>query len=65
MKTTQLQAIKDHLETYGSITALDAIEKYRCLRLAARIADLRNSGMNIKTNMIEKNGARFASYEVE
>ena len=65
MKQTHTQLIKTHLEEHGSITALDAIEQYRCLRLAARIADMRKEGMNIVTNMITKNGATFASYEVK
>ena len=53
---TQNEMILDHLKTYGKITPLSALEHYGCMRLSARIADLREQGLTdgftIDTNMI-------------
>jgi len=61
---SQLNKIKQKLQTGASLTAIDAFEEFGCFRMAARIADLRNQGMNIKTTIIEKNKKRFASYQL-
>ena len=61
---TQKQMILRHLRTYGSITPLEALEKYRCFRLGARIADLKNAGIGIRTEMVKENGKRFARYRL-
>lgn len=55
---SQNQMILNHLKKFGSITPLDAIELYRCLRLSARIADLRAKGAKIITQQ-EKSKNRF------
>lgn len=36
-----------YLKEHGSITALDAIREFGCMRLAARISDLRERGYDI------------------
>ena len=46
------------------ITAIDALKNFQCFRLAARIMDLRYSGYNIHTDIIELNGKRFAQYRL-
>ena len=62
---SQTQQIQKHLEKGKSITPIDALNKYGCFRLAARIADLRNDGMNIKTTIVKlKNKKQIASYSV-
>lgn len=48
-KLTQKQIILDHLKNHGSITSIEAIEKYRITRLSDRIFNLRNDGIDIKT----------------
>lgn len=45
---TQNEMILDHIKTYGSITPMDAMSEYGCMRLAARIADLKKEGHLIK-----------------
>lgn len=61
-QTTQIQR---HLEKGKSLTAIQALNKFGCFRLAARIADLRNDGMNIKTTIVKlKNKKQIASYSV-
>lgn len=36
-----------YLQQYGSITALDAMREFGCMRLAARILDLKKKGNRI------------------
>ena len=55
------------LETHDSITQDEAIEAFRCYRLSARIFDLRQRGIDIKTDMVystDDNGypMRYARY---
>lgn len=46
---TQCDRILRHLQDYGSITALDALRDYGCMRLGARIHDLKTRGYDIRT----------------
>ena len=39
--------IINHLREYGSITQLEALREYGCMRLASRISDLRKTGIKI------------------
>lgn len=65
-KSTQAQKIKQHLESGGTITALSAFEKYGCMRLAARISDLRNQDkMPIASRTIKKGEKRFSEYYLQ
>lgn len=65
---SQTKRILHHLRTEGSITALEAMKRYRVFRLSARILDLRDSGHRIKTTMHESDepGAvgNYASYRL-
>lgn len=62
---TQKQMIMNHLRTYGGITPLEALNRYGCFRLGARIADLKNDGIGIRTEMVKENGKRYARYTLE
>lgn len=48
-KSTQEQAVLNHLKEHGSITSMEAFELYGCTRLSARIFDFRKLGYNILT----------------
>ena len=62
---SQHQMILHHLRTKGSISALEALSLYRCNRLAARINDLRKSGLDIETDMkTDLTGKRYARYHL-
>ena len=61
---TQNQQIKSYLEKGKSINPLQALNKFGCFRLAARISDLRNDGLNIATKIVTKDGKTFASYRL-
>lgn len=45
---TQCERILRHLQDYGSITQAEAVTKYVCYRLGARIWDLKAQGVPIK-----------------
>ena len=47
---TQCERIKRHLERFGSITPMEAMQDYGCMRLASRINDLRKTGMKISSH---------------
>ena len=61
---TQNQQIKSYLEKGKTITPIQALNKFGCFRLAARISDLRNDGLNIATKIVTKDGKTFASYRL-
>jgi len=46
------------------ITPLEALRKWGCMRLAARIAELRKEGMDIRTTPITRNGKTYAQYHL-
>jgi hypothetical protein len=61
---TQAQRILIYLKTGKSLTPLDALKKFGCFRLAARISDLRSQGHTIWTNYITKDNKTFAAYKL-
>lgn len=65
MKINQKKLILNDLLNGKRISPLDALKKYGCLRLGARIYDLKNEGYDIKAQMVGKNGKRYAEYWME
>lgn len=59
---TQNAAILAHLNSGKTISAAEAFTLYGCLRLAARIYDLREDGNTIDREMVTQNGKTFAVY---
>ena len=47
----QKERILRHLEDYGSITSLEAVNEYGIMRLASRINDLKKDGYPIVKKM--------------
>ena len=63
---SQNKQIADYLNKGKKLTPIDALNKFGCFRLAARIADLRNEGMNIVTKTIKlENKKKIAQYSVK
>lgn len=54
--------IEKYLNSGRTLTAIQALSKFGCFRLAARIADLRKDGINIATKIVTQKGKSFASY---
>ena len=48
----QTEKILDHLKKHGSITPQEALREYGCMRLGARIYDLRREGHEIEREMV-------------
>jgi hypothetical protein len=49
---SQKKQILEHIEAFGSITPIEALNLFGCFRLSARIWDLRHEGHSIRTNII-------------
>lgn len=67
---SQCKMILFYLKEMGSITAKEALQLCGCMRLAARIHDLRQKGIPIKTETREYrntagNLVRYAIYSLE
>lgn len=66
-RTRQTDRILRYLDDYGSITQLEALQEFGCMRLASRISDLRNAGYGIATAWEESKNrygetTRYARY---
>lgn len=59
---SQTERIKKYLTEHNSITPMQALNKFGCLRLAARIRELRDDGYLIVSTTVTKNGKRYAKY---
>jgi hypothetical protein len=53
-----------HLQSGKTITPLEALSLYGCLRLSARIYDLRNRGFSIENIQQETKDERYAIYQL-
>ena len=59
----QNQQILKHIQEHGSINPLMALERYGCMRLAARISELREKGHKIETRIMKShNNTAYAEY---
>jgi len=58
---TQEEQILDHLRKGYALTPLDALKLFGCLRLGARIWDLRRKGHNIEMKVIETPGGKHVA----
>lgn len=62
---SQAQIVTQHLETYGSISPLEAQSNYNIWRLAAVVNRLKNRGLNINSRMkTAPSGAKYAVYSL-
>lgn len=68
-RMTQKDKILAYMRTYGAITPMDAMREFSCMRLGARIADLKREGYVIKTEMVGSRNqfgevTHYASYSL-
>jgi len=61
----QTNSILKHLQKGKALTAIQALEKFGCFRLAARISDLKQLGYSIVSERIESDGKYFAKYSLK
>lgn len=63
--TTKIERIRQHFLSGRSLTQLEALGLYGAFRLAARVHELKASGMKIDTKMKEDpNGSPYAEYSL-
>jgi len=60
----QSDAILKYLQAGHSLSPLEALHKFGCLRLGARIWDLKRQGHAIETQTGYDNGKHFAVYSM-
>ena len=70
MKDSQDKRVHEYMKQNGTITSMDAIKKLKITRLAARISDMRRSGVDIRKETVRKvaeDGTvyHFAEYSLE
>lgn len=62
--TSQRAQVRAALERGEELTHLDALRRFNCARLAARVCELRHrDGLNIETHRLP--GERFAIYRLK
>jgi len=62
---SQNERIREWLEEGNTLTALQALKMFGCMRLPSRINDLKKRGMNINSDRITlPNGKRVAQYSL-
>lgn len=61
--SSQRERVLLHLKR-KQIDPMTALRRYGCLRLAARIDELRNQGYEIVSRLVERGGKRFAQYRL-
>lgn len=67
---TQLEWVRQQLEAGRTLTPLDALRDYGIMRLGARVWDLIEGGMRVKSRMVERTNrrgqtVRVAEYRLE
>lgn len=62
--TTQRDWLRAQLIAGHAVTPLDALRGCGCFRLAARIDELRQQGLPIRTTIVRRNTKRFAEYRL-
>jgi len=62
---TQMDIVKKHLDTYGSISPLEAQSNYNIWRLAAVVGRMKDRGVAIDKVMKKApSGAKYAEYRL-
>ena len=63
-RRNQRAQVLDALMMGDRLTAMSALARFNCARLAARICELRKAGYDIATKHITYNGKTFAEYRL-
>lgn len=63
---SQGEQILSHLKSGQPLTPLEALQKFGCFRLGARIWDLKREGHDIRTELVDVgDGKRVAQYQMK
>lgn len=61
---SQEKEVLNHLQNGNSITQLEALNKFQCLRLSDRIFRLRRKGYPIATEMVKDGSKTYGRYKL-
>lgn len=61
---SQKLAILGWLSSGKKLTPLEALSKFGCFRLGARIWELKDVGHNITSKLVDRNGKKVAEYQL-
>ena len=65
-KSAQRDMILSALKRGDRLTPMDALRRFGCMRLGARVWELRRAGHDIQRNMVETgSGKQVAEYRME
>lgn len=62
---SQTSRILSYLRSGHSISAMSASYRFSCWRLAARIREIRNMGITVKTETIKTPTGHYAKYSIK
>jgi hypothetical protein len=62
---TQTESILEYLQAGNKLTPLEALNKFGCFRLGARIWDIKHLGHDIKSELIKVNNKYVSQYSME
>jgi hypothetical protein len=62
---TQTDLILDYMRKGNSITSMEALNMFGCFRLASRISELKQHGIDIEVTTTHSGGKHYASYRVK
>ncbi len=70
MALTQTEKILRHIAEHGSITPVEALQEYGCMRLASRMCDIKRAGYHVRSVMETSRNrygdtVRYARYSIE
>ena len=61
---SQTDAVMEHLLTGAELTPLEALQKFGCFRLGARIYDLRKEGVDIDSRLVWNGRKHWSVYKL-
>ncbi len=62
---SQTEQILSHLKSGRPIDPMEALDKFGCFRLAARVNEIRDAGWEVSTIMKKRGDKRWAEYRLE
>ncbi len=62
---SQTQEIEEYLKKGNSLTPIEALEKFGCFRLGARIYDLKDKGYEFIVTTVIHGKKRYAQYKMK
>lgn len=62
---SQSQQILDYLKQGNKLTPMQALHKFGCFRLSARIYEIRRAGYRIGSHLVDSGKKRYSVYYME